>query len=164
MRRPPARPRIPASALAATAVLGALLTGCSAGPAEEPAAAEPAAGVAGAAEIATYRDDGGAMEALMTGTLVVRDGCLYVETPGYAPDGGSAHWLPILPERTTRWDGSTLTLGDETHRVGDEVSLGGGVVSEPTSPSDLSATEGIPEACSADYAWLVGPPRDRADG
>ncbi|MFT2753956.1 hypothetical protein [Clavibacter sp. Sh2088] len=169
MRRAPARARTSASTIGVAAALGALLAGCSTSPAAAPAddaaaAAVPASPVPGSAEIATYRDDGGAMEALLTGTLVERGGCLYLETPGYAPDGGSAYWLPILPERTTRWDGTTLTLGDESHRVGDEVSLGGGVSSEPTSPYDLSGMEGIPDACSTEYAWLAGPPREPAAG
>ncbi|CAQ02403.1 hypothetical protein ACR8AL_12795 [Clavibacter sepedonicus] len=165
MRRAPARARTSASTIAVAAALGALLAGCATSPAEAPAdAAAAASPVPGSAEIATYRDDGDGMEALLTGTLVERDGCLYLETPGYAPDGGSAHWLPILPERTTRWDGTTLALGDESHRVGDEVSLGGGVSSEPTSPYDLSGMEGIPDACSTEYAWLAGPPREPAAG
>lgn len=167
MRRAPApasaRARTVAGALAAVAVLGTGLVGCSTGPAADPVRADAEA-PPGSAEIATYRDDGNGMEALLTGTLVERDGCLYLETPGYAPDGRSAYWLPILPESTTRWDGTTLTLGDESHRVGDEVSLGGGVSSEPTSPDDLSGMEGIPDACSTEYAWLAAPPREPAAG
>jgi hypothetical protein len=109
------------------------------------------------ARIATYESDGSSDAALTAGVLVVRDGCVYLEreTPGAE---GADLILPIFPEGTTSWDGATLTTGDEVHALGEHVSFTGGMVSEPTSPRDLSDRPGIPDACDATTAWGVAPP------
>lgn len=109
------------------------------------------------ARIATYVSDGFSNAALTAGVLVVRDGCVYLEreTPG---DEGADLVLPIFPEGTTSWDGATLTTGDEVHALGEHVSFGGGMVSEPTSPRSLRDRPGIPDACATTTAWIVAPP------
>lgn len=109
------------------------------------------------ARIATYVSNGFSDAALVSGVLVVRDGCVYLErgTPGEA---GADLVLPLFPEGTTSWDGATLTTGDEVHALGERVQFGGGSVSEPTSSRDLSDRPGIPDACDTTNAWGVAPP------
>jgi hypothetical protein len=104
--------------------------------------------------IATYVSDGFSDAALIAGVLVVRDGCVYLETEA----GGAGLVLPVFPEQTTSWDGATLTTGDEVHALGERVSFAGGMRSEPTSPRDPSDRPGIPDACDATTPWGVAPP------
>ncbi|WP_062201459.1 hypothetical protein [Demequina salsinemoris] len=86
----------------------------------------------------------GGMEALMSGTLQLRDGCLYV-----AADEGDASSaaLPVFSRALAAWDAAseTLTYAGVRYKIGDWVEAGGGWI-QPT------ASMTIPDACEAD-AW-----------
>lgn len=96
--------------------------------------------------VATYAAAGeGGDGAVLEGTLVLENGCTYVD------GAGGNRWLPIFVDVVTG-DGEALTYGTETLEYGDEVSLTGG---------ESSITDGveIPEACSLDVpVWRVVAP------
>ncbi|MDD9206606.1 hypothetical protein PU560_09030, partial [Georgenia sp. 10Sc9-8] len=103
--------------------------------------------------LATYEPRGsGGMDALMVGTLVLEDGCLYVRSADF-----DERWLPVFPADGVRWDGRTLTFGGGNPGVGDQVELPGGAVTEPTSPHPVPEEYDVPAACSTELVWLVTP-------
>ena len=92
------------------------------------------------------------MDALITGKLVERDGCLYI-------DAGGRSTSPIWPHGFSYdRDGDAVTILDDkgtpVARTGEEVSMGGGLIGEPESPlsDDLAKKVGD---CEAPY-WVVG--------
>jgi hypothetical protein len=68
--------------------------------------------------------------ALMTGLLVVENGCLRLESGV----------IPMFDEETVTWDGTTLHYLNADYVVGDEISLAGG------SRNDSDRT-GVPAEC-----------------
>lgn len=104
--------------------------------------------------LTTYgsRGSGAYHDALMVGTLVMEDGCLYVRSAD-----ADERWLPVFPADGVRWDGRTLTFRAAGHEVGDRVELPGGAVTEPTSPNPVPAEYDVPAVCSTEFVWLVAP-------
>ena len=95
--------------------------------------------------VARYDWDGGAaMQALLEGTLEMRDGCLVVR-PSWDDVAADTYVLPAFPRTYTSWDGArdVLTYNGEDYRMGDQIAAGGGWV---------TPTEGtvIPPTCELD--------------
>jgi len=106
-------------------------------------------------EIATYKSTGGGMNALIQGTLVRHDGCLYTGSLDHETDGSSLT-LMVFPRQSTTWDGTTLTVGNESWKVGEAVYLGGGFIREPSRPYDLGSGITLPASCVVtDEVWAV---------
>jgi hypothetical protein len=111
-------------------------------------------------EIATYLSNGASMQAGLRATLIRKDGCLYTGTATYETDGVPLT-LMVFPRHATTWDGTTLTVGDESWEVGETVELGGGLIREPNSPYELDSSITVPSACViTDEVWLVGSPQE----
>lgn len=123
-----------------------------------------AAGCAGAApadvtdpaeQIATYKTYGsaGGFQALNSGTLILHNGCLYTGSATYETDGVPLT-LVIFPRGFTTWDGTTLTVGDESWQVGETVHLGGSTIGQPGRPYELHSSDDVPESCVVtDNVW-----------
>jgi len=108
-------------------------------------------------EIATYESGGGnySMGALNLGLLVRRDACLYTVSSTHETDG-SPLTLMVFPRQSTAWDGTTLTVGDESWTVGEALDLGGGLIREPSRPYDLHSSITVPASCVVtDEVFLV---------
>ncbi|MGH2578508.1 MAG: hypothetical protein ACRDG9_12290 [Actinomycetota bacterium] len=98
--------------------------------------------------------------ALTEGSLVQRDPCLFLE----AEDGSTS--LIIWPygwSISATTEGSTAVVDEDgrvVHRVGEEIELGGGFVSENRDstgfPEELIGRP-IPDRCKADGYWLASP-------
>jgi hypothetical protein len=107
-----------------------VLAGCAGGTGDLDAPDSP---------VARYTWDGGAaMDALLEGTLEVRDGCLVVNL-AYDP------YLPtvaVFPRKYTSWDAATqtLTYAGIDYAMGDAIWAGGGGAAEIPE-------EGFPAAC-----------------
>lgn len=96
--------------------------------------------------VAVYEPQGtGGDAALLTGTLVSRDGCTYVV------DELGTTWLPIFARGVTA-DGATLAYGGQTYTYGSTVALTGG--QSGAGPADV-----VPAGCSTNVtAWRVAQP------
>ena len=107
-------------------------TGCAAAPVDSGRPANPVA-------LYDWTGDVPAMQALTSGTLEIRSGCLVV-----APDDTGAPTIVAFPRSLVDWDAATgvLTYGGVEYRVGDRVSWGGGGV-------EVSASVDMPDACVA---------------
>ncbi|MDP4505828.1 hypothetical protein [Nonomuraea turcica] len=81
--------------------------------------------------------------ALLTGTLVLDQGCLYADSDGQ-------RWLPVFPAAGTQWDATaqTLTVDGRTAALGKTVELGGG-----TAQAEIITS--APEGCDRSQIWLV---------
>jgi hypothetical protein len=100
--------------------------------------------------------------ALMRGTLLLDDGCLFVTS-------GSERWLLLWPEGyTARRDGEAIEIFTEDRgpiaRVGQPIRIGGGerrpremggAAAAERSVTELTG-EDIPERCG-DLYWIVSP-------
>ncbi|MGI5286130.1 hypothetical protein ACQEVF_22720 [Nonomuraea polychroma] len=110
-----------------------LLTACGQGPSQ---ATNAFAGY--------HRSDPNAGDAaLLEGTLVLDDGCLYADSDGQ-------RWLPVFPAEETRWDAKaqTLTLGGSSAVVGERSGFGGG-------EADATIIAFAPDGCDRSKVWLV---------
>ena len=94
---------------------------------------------------------GAAMQALFTGTLFVKDGCLRVGS-----ETGESRLVLWPSSARLAEDGSKLVVRDGaagvTLTVGAAVSFSGGGTTEPPPPGYL--LEGIPRACAGPY-WIA---------
>lgn len=59
--------------------------------------------------------------ALLTGRLVLEDGCLYVVS-----DDSNERWVPSFPYPGTDWDGTSVVAGDQVISNGELAMFGGG--------------------------------------
>jgi hypothetical protein len=94
------------------------------------------------------------MQALLRGTLVEREGCLYIGSKN-GEDGQS----PLWPHGFSYYrDENVITILDEegnpVARTGEEVSMGGGLIGEPESPLSDELKEKVGD-CEGPY-WVVG--------
>jgi hypothetical protein len=97
------------------------------------------------AEVALYDSDGSTNDAASTGSLSREDGCLYLRS-------GRSLTLPFFPRGDVRWDGTLLTYGGRSYRLGDEILVGG-------SESQPRPGASVPAACDQDVpVWVVAPP------
>jgi hypothetical protein len=135
------------------ALLAAVGLASCATPAAEPAdgpvkAAAPAS--APADPLALMASSGGpGAQALLVGTLVLEDGCLYVEA------ARGERWIPVFGFPGTRWDAAGLTVemaDGSSYRVGDAVRLGGGTIVPRRWARPL------PAGCRGDKYWRVSEP------
>jgi hypothetical protein len=110
------------------------LAACTAG--GESSAADP---------FATYErsQPGVGDAALLAGTLVLDQGCLYADSDGQ-------RWLPVFPSGGTEWDATTqtLTMDGRAAVLGRTTEFGGG-----TAQADVIAS--APEGCDRSRIWLV---------
>ncbi|GAB3534052.1 hypothetical protein GCM10027403_09140 [Arthrobacter tecti] len=88
-------------------------------------------------------DEGGGMDALLTGTLTLEDGCLYVV------DERGSEILPVFPSTKTSWADGELRLPSGTYAPGDTIRLGGGI-----APGGLPEAI-LPETCRQTEHWIV---------
>jgi len=93
--------------------------------------------------------------ALQTGTLVVADGCIYLEEPSMRH-----RWLVVWPDGYSLRENAVYDdRGGLVGRVGHEVTLGGGEV--PKDQYEFVAGKllnSIPEECRSTEYWMaVGP-------
>lgn len=96
------------------------------------------------APFATYPRPDAGMDALLMGTLEMRDGCLVVDT-------GEGDVLPVFPEGDAQWGEEVLTWKGESFDIGAQISLGGGY-------SGAIANATIPAACADDVeVFAVSP-------
>ncbi len=96
-----------------------------------------------------------AMDALLVGTLVIDEDCVYIDATEVAPEYERV--LPLFPSDIVHWDGGTLVILDEPYDDGDLVFIGGGFVAELTSSGRFPADTHIPTGCVTDYAFQVAP-------
>jgi hypothetical protein len=98
--------------------------------------------------IATYANAGtGGDAALLEGTLVIDDGCVYVDSE----DDGT-RWLPVFPRTDTSWDAANEAVRfDQEYADGDHVEFGGSQVSKTHGTFEYS----YPADCDADHEWVV---------
>lgn len=94
------------------------------------------------------------MEALLQGTLTLKDGCLRV----VAPDDPTGHLVLWQPGYDHHRRGDTLEIsgptGKPVARVGEPIALGGGEI--PLSPELTAQLEQpVPNHCGGPY-WLMG--------
>ncbi|WP_084038171.1 hypothetical protein [Demequina sp. NBRC 110053] len=84
-------------------------------------------------------DASASMEALLEGTLAIRDDCIYI-----AHEDG-IETVAAFPRSLTRWDAAAQTVfyDDVAHPIGSHVSAGGGFVAPSEDIPELS----IPNAC-----------------
>jgi len=84
--------------------------------------------------------DGAAMQALLEGTLELRDGCLVV-TPSWDNAPSDTFVVPVFPRKYTSWDASreVLTFGGVDYEMGDAIAAGGGW-GPPTSDTEIPST------------------------
>jgi hypothetical protein len=82
--------------------------------------------------------------ALLTGTVTVVDGCVYVTSPA----GGRT--LPVFPESDVTRHGDGLALRGVVFEPGDEIALGGG------QRNDVSGAT-VPSECVTTSMWTVTP-------
>jgi hypothetical protein len=94
--------------------------------------------------LATYSGTVVGMDAAMTGTLRLIDGCLATGDPG------SISQVLVFPQGEASWRDGVLTWRQYTHRVGDTVQFGGGAVGDPSQIGYL------PPGCADHPAFLVG--------
>lgn len=89
-----------------------------------------------------WQPGSGANQALMEGTLELRDGCLYIVGSG---DTEGLTVVPVLTRALASWDSETetLTYAGQDYAMGDEVAAGGGW-GEPNDEMTL------PDACEPD--------------
>lgn len=121
--------------LAASALV-MLVAGCAQEPGDIDSADTP---------VAQYDwSEGAAMQALLEGTLELRDGCLVVIQT--ASDASSdAVVVPVFPRKYASWDSArdVLAFNGVDYGMGDSIAAGGGWV-DPTEDMD------IPGACEPD--------------
>ncbi|MBG6191826.1 hypothetical protein IWX64_002793 [Arthrobacter sp. CAN_A212] len=118
----------------------------SATPSGEPT---PTTTVAAGSPLATYTPAGeGSDAALLTGRLVLDDGCLYIEAPG------SPRVLPYFPNTDTSFADGMLSFFGTDYALGQEIALGGGG-SSGSIPVDGTDGYYTPESCESDSQWIV---------
>ena len=127
-------------AAASIAVAALTLTGCTFGsdvdklvPTEGP--------------LAMYPKPSGGLEEQLTGTLTLTDACVLVSTD----DAHTA--LPVFPTGSATWEDDVLTYDDKPYRIGDEITLTGGVVAE----NQLGPMTYIPDGCDRTESFFVAP-------
>jgi hypothetical protein len=95
------------------------------------AASDPILAADSPVALTPYAQEGDA--ALISGTLVLEDGCLYLR----GADGGRI--LPTFPWPGTQWDAASQTVtihARQRYRVGQRLEAGGGFVTSDTGRSD----------------------------
>jgi hypothetical protein len=108
----------------------------------------------GVVELDTY------MLALAKGELVLERNCLWLRSPPVSPDLPGAQTLVIWPQDFTLHVGGTKVevrneSGEVAARVGEWVSMGGGVMPAEHLVEEILAQ--IPPECRDDSYWLANP-------
>lgn len=93
--------------------------------------------------LAVYTSPEGGMDALLEGTLHLRNGCLVIT-------GDPGAWVPYFPAGSASWDGEVLRWNDRGYREGDQISIGGG-------EGDIGPDGYTPDGCAGIDAWVVSP-------
>lgn len=129
------------TALITALLLPVALAGCS--PAADEDLPTPTEDASDPSPLATYGSPAVGMDALISGTLRLRDGCLVSEGTDGSPT------LLLFPAAEAEWDDGVLRWRDREYRDGDdfEAGGGGGWVNERTY---------IPPGCEDLSLWLVG--------
>jgi hypothetical protein len=127
--------------LLAACAFTAMLAGCGTAPGSLDAPDSPVA--------RSDWSDGAAMQALLEGTLELRDGCLVV-TPAWESEPPDTFVVPVFPRKYASWDDAreVLTFGGVEYEMGDEIAAGGGW-GPPSDDIDL------PAACEPDASGDV---------
>ncbi len=97
--------------------------------------------------------DGPTMEGLLQGQLIVSEKCLYIEREDasvYAAIWPAKHSLVIQGNSIQILNGNKVVLA----QVGDQIRVGGGRISQPSSESFESRFEGSATKCTAPY-WVI---------
>lgn len=94
-------------------------------------------------------NEGAGMQALLEGTLDLRDGCLVV-TPSWENMPPDTFVVPVFPRKYASWDAhrEVLTFAGVEYRMGDTIAAAGGWVG-PTEDAI------IPPTCSPDASGDV---------
>jgi len=124
--------------LLAAGAFAVLITGCG----NDTVDGEPGGLDAAESPVARYdwsSSDVG-MQALLEGTLELRDGCLVVN-PSWDNTPPDTFVVPVLPRKYTSWDASrkVLTFGGVDYEMGDAIAAGGGW-GPPTSDTEIPST------------------------
>ncbi len=84
--------------------------------------------------------EGAAMQALLEGTLEMRDGCLVVK-PSWDNTPPDTFVVPVFPRKYASWDAAreVLTFGGVDYQMGDAIAAGGGWVA-PTKDTVMPPT------------------------
>lgn len=85
----------------------------------------------------------------LEGVLELRDGCLVVIPTYEGATEPAEPVVPVLPIAVTTWDGTTLTVGQESAEVGSPISLGGGYHDTPVEGAFVP--DGCPVAAVEGY-------------
>ncbi|MFD1848022.1 hypothetical protein [Arthrobacter flavus] len=118
----------------------------SAAASSEPAPTTPAAA---GSPLATYTPTGvGGDAALLTGSLILEDGCVYIEA------SDSTRVLAYFPDTDASWSDGVLTFFGTDYQLGQTISLGGGA-STVADTEENSASFFTPESCRPDSRWIV---------
>ncbi|MGZ8631961.1 MAG: hypothetical protein ACXWZF_13510 [Actinomycetota bacterium] len=92
------------------------------------------------------------MDALASGRLVLRDGCLFLDHgsgPSASVDTSGRRRLELSS------DGLLMREGDSIARVGDEIELGGGIVKGSSVAEQVVPL--LPDDCVTSRVWPVSP-------
>ncbi|MBG6181567.1 hypothetical protein [Arthrobacter sp. CAN_A1] len=115
-------------------------------PSGEPSRTTP---VASGLPVATYTPFGeGGDAALLTGTLVLEDGCLYIEA------SDSSRVLAYFPDTAVSWSDDVLSFFGTDYALGQEIAVGGGESVVP-GPVENQTSFFAPETCESDSQWIV---------
>lgn len=115
-------------------------------PSGEPSRMTPMASESPVATYTPFGEGGGA--ALLTGTLVLEDGCLYIEI------SDSSRVLAYFPDTAVSWSDSVLSLFGSDYALGQEIAVGGGESVVP-GPVENQTSFFAPETCQSDSQWIV---------
>lgn len=117
---------------------------------------EPGNGVGGDAVFFPTHDSAEAPDELISGTPVVRQGCVILEV-----EGARHGLLPVWPEGFTLVDDAIEdSNGDIVGHLGETLQLGGGSIADKTF-MDLTGTP-IPEECGDVSPYIIGEAFKRA--
>ncbi|MHA7277672.1 hypothetical protein ACX80O_14300 [Arthrobacter sp. Hz1] len=109
----------------------------------------PTTPVAAGSPLATYTPFGeGGDAALLTGTLVLEDGCLYIEA------SDTTRVLAYFPDTAVSWSDGVLSFFGTDYELGQEISVGGGGSIVP-GPVENPTSFFAPETCEPDSQWTV---------
>jgi hypothetical protein len=95
-----------------------------------------------------FDPQGGGMEALVGGTLIVEGSCVYIES------GAGNRTAPIFPYESAKWEDDGLVFSGKRYEVGEPIQFGGG--ERPFRNLGTLHQDLLPE-CRTPKVWIVAP-------
>lgn len=95
-----------------------------------------------------FDPQGGGMEALAGGTLIVEGSCVYIES------GAGNRTAPIFPYESAKWEDGGLVFGGQRYEAGEPIQLGGG---ERSFRNLGTQHQDLLSECRTPKVWIVAP-------